>query len=148
VKKSEATNLLESEGWTKADAQRALERIDFNNDPDELTLRRLISLFAGAELINRQRLQAAQKGMVTRKTREIGLRDEENKNLEAKVRSLVSQKNELVEVNDQLKKDNKDLKNLVDAIRLKIAIDMKKLMQYEDSEIRKALAKWFKSTQG
>jgi hypothetical protein len=40
------------------------------------------------------------------------------------------------------------LKNLVDRIKLQIAIDVKKLMQYEDSEIKKALSKWFKGSQG
>jgi hypothetical protein len=148
VKKPEAIKLLESEGWTKIDAIRASEGIDFNKDPDELTVRRAISQFAGSELSKRQRLQAAQKGVVTKKIKEIEWKDKENSDLEVKADILASQKVELVEVNDQLKKDNKDLKNLVDAIRLKIAIDMKKLMQYEDSEIRKALIRWFKGTQG
>lgn len=71
-----------------------------------------------------------------------------NNTLDTKVKKLALEKDELVEVNDELKRDNKQLKNLVDAIRLKLAVDVKKLMQYEDSEIRKALAKWFKGTQG
>ncbi|MDX2212835.1 MAG: hypothetical protein SFY66_06050 [Oculatellaceae cyanobacterium bins.114] len=115
--------------------------MDFNQSPDELTIRRVISVFAGPELIKRQRLQAAQKGMVTKKTREIEGKDQQ-------VQILASEKEELVEVNDQLKKDNKALKNLIDQIKLKIAIDVKTLLRYEDSEIRRALVKWFKSTQG
>jgi hypothetical protein len=71
VKKSEAIDLLKKEKWTEADAKRALENIDFKSDPDELTIRRLTSSFAGSQLIERQRLQAAQKSMVTKKTKEI-----------------------------------------------------------------------------
>ncbi|MBD2460089.1 hypothetical protein H6G89_03430 [Oscillatoria sp. FACHB-1407] len=141
MNRTDAIRLLEQEGWTRADAIRALEGVDFNQSPDELTIRRVVSLFAGPELIKRQRLQAAQKGMVTKKTKEI-----EGK--EQQVIMLASEKQELVEVNDQLKKDNKALKNLIDQIKLKIAIDVKNLLRYEDSEIRRALAKWFKSTQG
>ncbi len=166
----EAIKLLESEGWTKADAIRALEVINLNTNPDELTIRRAISPFAGSELNKRQRLQAAQKAMVTKKAKEIERKDEEyaakinqcekdqkqerekheagiqslsskNDTLEAKVKTLTS-------INDQLKKDNKDLKNIVDAIKLKLAMDMKKLLQYEDSQIRKAAIKLFKSTLG
>jgi hypothetical protein len=148
VKKTEAIELLQEEGWTKADATRALEGIDFKNSPDELSIRREISRFAGPELINRQRLQASQKGMVTKKTKEVEQRDKEKNSLEAETKALVSKNSELVKANDVLKKDNKQLANLVHQIKLKLAKDINKLMQYEDSEIRKALAKWFKSTQG
>ncbi|MEE3718220.1 hypothetical protein V2H45_15890 [Tumidithrix elongata RA019] len=146
--KKEAIKLLEDEGWTKADALRALEDVVFDADPDELVIRRAVSLFAGSELMKRQRLQAAQKGQATKKSKDIELKDKENKELEIKAKTLVSANKELIEVNDQLKKDNKDLKNIVDRIKLQIALDVKKLMHYEDSEIRKALAKWFKSIQG
>lgn len=205
MNKLQAIKLLESEGWTKADAIRALEVLDFNTNPDELIIRRTISSFAGSELIKRQRLQAAQKGMVTKKTNEIELKNKEytskidhykkyweqengkhnaeNKRLESvisqlenKAKSVILQNeelvrineqlkkdkselvkaseqikkdnNELVRVNEQLKKDNKDLKNIVDAIKLRLAIDMKNLLRYEDSEIRKALVKLFNSTLG
>ena len=52
MNKQEAIELLNHEGWTKADAQRALESINFkiNPDVDELTIRRAASQFAGAEL--------------------------------------------------------------------------------------------------
>ncbi|MFO0211749.1 MAG: hypothetical protein ACK53E_13425, partial [Pseudanabaena sp.] len=63
--------------------------------------------------------------------------------------SKLSKTNEkLLQVKDQLEQDNRRLKNLVDAIRLRITIDGGKLLQYEDSEIRKALSKWFKGMQG
>ncbi|NJN59110.1 MAG: hypothetical protein HC879_17240 [Leptolyngbyaceae cyanobacterium SL_5_9] len=148
MKRLEAIKLLENEGWTKADASRALEGLDFNQAPDELAIRRAISLFAGSELYKRQRLQAAQKGMVTKKTRTIEEKDKENRVLIAEKSKLLEANNRLIDVNDQLKKDNKALKNLVDQIRLKITSDVKMLLRYEDSEIRRALMKWFKDTQG
>lgn len=148
MNKSEAIKLLESEGWTKADAIRALEVIDFVSKPDELTIRRAASHFAGSELNKRQRSQAAQKGMVTKRTKEIEGKEQENRVLDTKNRVLASENNELIGVNDRLKKDNKDLKNLVDAIKLRLAIDTKKLLQYEDSEIRRAVIKLFNSTLG
>jgi chromosome segregation ATPase len=233
VNKPQAIKLLKDEGWTEADAKRALAGIDFNANPNELTIRRAISTFAGPELFNRQRLQAAQKGMVTKKTKEIERKDEEyvikinqyeeslkrakekyeleiqsllfrKTDLETKINSLALQNNELSQVNEnfkkdkiellkvkdelgkdknelekiqeriekdkielsrvnqqlkkdktelskvneELKKDNKDLKNILDAIKLRLAIDVKNLLRYEDSEIRKALIKWYKSTLG
>lgn len=177
MNKSQAIKLLEGEGWTTADAKRALEKIDFNINPDEITIRRAISHFAGSELINRQRLQAAQKGLVTKKTNELERKEkeyatkidrlinsqrEEKDKREAEIQSLysksslvedrlkaiTSQNKDLIVVNEQLMKDNKTLKNLIDEIRLKLAINTKKILQYEDSEIRKAVIHLFKSTLG
>ncbi len=71
-----------------------------------------------------------------------------SQNLEGQVSSLSSEKNELAEANHELQKDNKRLKNIVDAIRLKFSKDVNQLLQYEDSEIRKALVKLYKSTLG
>jgi chromosome segregation ATPase len=68
--------------------------------------------------------------------------------LEVQVGQLKSEKQELVVVNDDLKKDNKRLKNIVDMIRLKFSKDVDQLLRYEDSEIRKALIKMYKSTLG
>jgi hypothetical protein len=127
VNKLEAVKFLQEQGWTKADSLRALESVNFDLNPDESTIFSKVLVFAGSELIQRQRLQAAQKGLVTKKSNEIKQKDA---------------------VNDQLKKDNKHLKNLVDAIRLKLAIDVESLLRYEDSEIRQALIRWFKGTQG
>ncbi|NEP63849.1 MAG: hypothetical protein F6K31_44320 [Symploca sp. SIO2G7] len=72
----------------------------------------------------------------------------ENKTLSSKVQSLTTHNDELVDANEKLKKDNKDLKNVVDQIRLRLARDTKMLMQYEDSEIRKALIRLFRWTLG
>ena len=148
MKKSDATKLLVSEGWTKADAIRALSDINFQTAPDELTIRRGISQFAGQELINRQRLQAAQKGIVTKRSKELSLTVDENKELQNKTNFLNSKNNELTQVNEELQKDNKALKNIVDQIRLKLALDMKQLVKFEDSEIRKELMKWYTKIQG
>lgn len=148
MKKSEAITLLEADGWTKADAGRALAEVDFGADPDELAIRRLASAFAGPELKTRQRLQAAQKGLVTRKVGEIEQTKQEKSEIETQAKRLASENSELVEVSNQLKADNKALKNVVDSIRLRLAIDVKQLMNYQDSEIRQALAKWYKKSQG
>lgn len=155
MEKKKAIDLFIGAGWTKADVERALEGLDFSQDPDELTVYKYISLFAGKELINRQRSQAAQKGMVTKKVKEINLKADENQELQNKARTLDSENNnlsqtnqKLTQVKDQLEQDNRRLKNLVDAIRLRITIDGGKLLQYEDSEIRRALSKWFKGMQG
>ncbi|MEH2082865.1 MAG: hypothetical protein V7K89_23665 [Nostoc sp.] len=177
MNKSQAIKLLESEAWTKADAMRALEVIDFSTNPDEITIRRAISLFAGSELIKRQRLQAAQKALVTKKTKKIELKEQEyaakidqvkkyqkqerekyeaeikglsqrNNILEVEIKTIYSQNKNLTEVNEQLQKDNKAMKNLVDQIRLQLAMNTKKILQYEDSEIRKAVITFFKWTLG
>ncbi|MBW4652336.1 MAG: hypothetical protein KME20_04710 [Kaiparowitsia implicata GSE-PSE-MK54-09C] len=71
-----------------------------------------------------------------------------NRTLSVKVQTLTTHNDELVEANDQLKKDNKDLKNIVDQIRLRLARDTKTLLEYEDSEIRKALIRLFRWTLG
>jgi hypothetical protein len=195
--KSETIKLLQSEDWTKADAIRAVESIDFNTNPDELTIRRNISSqFAGRELIQRQNAQRAQKGVVTRKTNQIeSLKREyqadikqrdlqlallkqqvigadspeqaqqieliqqqyrvvidqyesQNQQLLARVKELEVDNRSLVKVNAELKKDNKSLKNIVDSIRLQIAKDMKGILKYQDSDLRQAILKLFKSTQG
>jgi predicted nucleic acid-binding Zn-ribbon protein len=166
VNKLEAIELFATEGWTKADAERALKGVDFKTNPDELTIRKAVSHFAGSELENRQRLQAVQKGLVTKRNRELEkyrnpltqgnenlerkIQDllSKNVNLESQIKELLSNKTELVKVNEELKKDNKALKNLVDEIRLKLAISTKQILKYEDSEIRQALVKFFSWTLG
>ncbi|OKH18443.1 hypothetical protein [[Limnothrix rosea] IAM M-220] len=148
MKKAEAIQLLVTEGWTKADASRALVDIDFSLNPDELIIRRASSSFAGQELYKRQRLQAAQKGMVTKRTKEVTLTQEVNRQLKTKSLRLTSKNQELTEVNSELQKDNKALKTYIDQIRLRLSLDMKQLLKFEDSEIRRELAKWFSKTQG
>lgn len=74
--------------------------------------------------------------------------EQDNHNLSFKVQTLIGHNDELMAANTQLKKDNKDLKNLVDQIRLRLARDTKMLLQYEDSEIRKVLIRLFQWTLG
>ncbi|MBE9058928.1 hypothetical protein [Sphaerospermopsis sp. LEGE 08334] len=63
------------------------------------------------------------------------------------VESLNLQNKKLMEVNSQLQKDNKYLKNIVDQIKLKLTADIKNLLK-SDSEIRKGLIKLLQSIQG
>ena len=79
---------------------------------------------------------------------EISKLSAQNQTMAAKVQTLTLQNDDLIQANDQLKKDNKELKNIVDQIRLRLARDTKKLLQYEDSEIRKALIRLFRWTLG
>ena len=166
MNKLEAIELLNHEGWTKADAKRALESINFKTDTDidELMVRRAASQFAGAELINRQRLQAAQKGMVTKRNKEIqeyisqiekltlkiGSSNNENSaELEKQVKELKGKISKLIQTNDILKKDNRNLKNIVDEIRFKLTIEIKDIFKLNNIlEIRKRLVKLLKSILG
>ncbi|MFE4108053.1 hypothetical protein [Almyronema epifaneia] len=72
----------------------------------------------------------------------------ENQRLSSKVQTLTTQNDQLIDANEVLKKDNKDLKNIVDQVRLRLARDTKMLLEYEDSEIRKALIRLFQWTLG
>lgn len=166
MKKQEAIELLNQEGWTQADAKRALESVNFktNTDINELIVLRAASQFAGAELLNRQRLQAAQKGIVTRRNREIqeyiaqieeltlkiGSSDDKNSaELEQEVAQLKNKITKLIVANDVLQKDNRNLKNIVDEIRFKLTVEIKDLLNLKNIvEIRKRLIKLLKSTLG
>lgn len=72
----------------------------------------------------------------------------QNQSLSSKIQTLTTKNDELSEANDQLKRDNKELKNIVDQIRLRLARDTKMLLQYEDSELRKAMIRLFRWTLG
>lgn len=177
--KKEAIAFLREQGWTKADAERALDDLDSSADLDHLSILRVSCQFAGAELINRQRLQAAQKAQVTRKQKELTEKEEkihhlvkqiinleenpsseELAELQAQLKVLESdrdvllaskdemekQTDELKKVNDSLMKDNRQLRNLLDQIRLQVAQEMKSLLRYQDSEIRRAVIRLFQKT--
>lgn len=59
-------------GWTQADARRALEGMDFKPSPQsEETLLIAMATFAGPTLLERQRLQAAQKAQVTIQAKKV-----------------------------------------------------------------------------
>ncbi|PZD75418.1 hypothetical protein C1752_00208 [Acaryochloris thomasi RCC1774] len=69
MNKTEAIEYAHATGWTKADARRAFEGIGF--PLDELTILNKMVRFAGPELVQRQNLQRAQKGQVTRKKNQL-----------------------------------------------------------------------------
>jgi len=79
---------------------------------------------------------------------EIARLTTQNQQLNAKVNTLSSHNEELLEANDELKRDNKELKNYVDQIRLRLARDMRTLLQYEDSELRNAMIRLLRWTLG
>ena len=64
--KKEAVEFAKSYNWTATDAQRAYANIDIENSTKEELITALLD-FAGPELLERQRLQAAQKAQVTKK---------------------------------------------------------------------------------
>lgn len=61
--------------------------------------------------------------------------------------ALQKQIDDLTEVNQELKKDNKALKNSIDKIRLRLALNLRQVMQSQDSELRQAIARLFNWTQ-
>lgn len=87
-------------------------------------------------------LEAEQRELETK----VELLVSRNQSLGATVQTLTTQNDELSVANTKLKKENKDLKNIVDQIRLRLARDTKELLQYEDSEIRKAVIRLFRWT--
>lgn len=173
MNKIKAIALLNSKGWTKADAKRALQPLDFklNPDIDELTILRAASQFAGAELLNRQYLQRAQKGQVTKKNKEIlkyiaqieeliasggSQNQKEILELKNKISKLVIDNGELLEnnqelkqANDTLQKDNKAMKNIVDEIRFKLTVEIKNIIALKDiRHLKTRLMKLLNSTLG
>lgn len=68
--KKEAVDYAKHFGWTGADAERAFASINLK-EADELALLTAMVDFAGPTLYERQRLQGAQKGLVTKKVKYI-----------------------------------------------------------------------------
>ena len=105
-----------------------------------------------ADFEARNRTLGDRKGQLSQEQQaleaEIEKLSDENASLSQKMQALTTQNDELIDANEQLKKDNKDLKNIVDQIRLRLARDTKMLLEYEDSEIRKALIRLFRWTLG
>jgi hypothetical protein len=66
----EAIQYAKHFGWTGTDAKRAFINIDLK-EADELALLTAMVNFAGPMLYERQRLQGAQKGLVTKKEKYI-----------------------------------------------------------------------------
>lgn len=73
---------------------------------------------------------------------------QQNQGLASKVQTLTTLNDNLIDANEKLQKENKDLKNIVDQIRLRLARDIDELLRYEDSELRKAMIRLFRWTLG
>ena len=68
--KTEAITFAKKFNWTAADAERAFKGLDFKKADEQALLLALVN-FAGPQLSERQRLQAAQKGQVTKNKKYI-----------------------------------------------------------------------------
>ena len=68
--KKEAIEYAKQFKWTGADAERAFANLNLKEASEQDLLMALV-IFAGSELLERQRLQAAQKGQVTKKNKYI-----------------------------------------------------------------------------
>ncbi len=85
----QAIDFAKKFNWTAADAGRAFEGLNIK-DADEQTLLLALVNFAGPELLNRQRLQGAQKAQVTKKTNYI-------KKIETEFANTISEYEEALE---------------------------------------------------
>jgi regulator of replication initiation timing len=70
------------------------------------------------------------------------------KMLEREMTVLTSDNKKLVEVNDDLKKDNNEMKNIVDAIRLRFSLEVEQVLKSDNSGIRRAITQMYKSVLG
>ena len=65
MKKNEAIDWARERGWTKKDAERAIEKAALQFPQDMQTWSEALIRFAGPELLHRQHLQGAQRAQVT-----------------------------------------------------------------------------------
>lgn len=130
-------------GQQRSQAEKKLERLQAEHQQLQKSIEELEK--ANGSLGNRKEVLFAEQEALQQ---EIDKLTAQNQSLSSKVQTLTTHNDELVEANTQLKKDNKELKNVVDQIRLRLARDTKLLLQYEDSEIRKALIRLFSWTLG
>lgn len=130
-------------GTLRSQAEKKIEELQLEYEQLEKTI---AELEQGKETLDDRRQLLIQERQALEA--EISTLTTRNQELSSKVSFLSTQNNELFEANTQLKKDNKELKNVVDQIRLKLAQDINLLLQYEDSEIRKALIRLFRWTLG
>ena len=70
MRKKDAIEFATKFNWTAADAERAFADLDIK-EANEQSLLLAMANFAGQELLKRQRLQAAQKRLVTIKKKEL-----------------------------------------------------------------------------
>lgn len=130
-------------GQQRSQAQQKLKSLQAEHEKLEQAIQELEN--SNISLVeHRERLFQEQQALKA----QIQQVEDNNNTLSSKVQTLTTQNDELIDANEQLKKDNKDLKNIVDQIRLRLARDTKMLLEYEDSEIRKALIRLFRWTLG
>lgn len=130
-------------GSQRSRAERRFETLQSEYDALETSI---ADLETSTDALNQRKLQLeADRQVLSTEINQITM---QNKALSEKVGKLNVLTDRLTDVNDQLKQENKALKNIVDAIRLRLAKDVRQLLNYDDSEIRKALVKVFKSTLG
>jgi chromosome segregation ATPase len=130
-------------GRARSQAEQKLQTLQTEYDELEASIAALES--TNQSLATRKQQLESDRQALSTEIQKITI---EKQKLGTQVTRLNVLTNELTDANDQLKKDNKDLKNMIDAIRLKFTKEIKQLLSYEDSEIRKALVKLFKSTLG
>ena len=130
-------------GTQRSHAQRKLNSLQAKHEKLEKEI---------ANLEQSNKLRGERKEQLSREQQELEKNlselSAENQALTSKIQTLTTQNDELTDANEELKKDNKNLKNIVDQIRLRLARDTKSLLEYEDSEIRKALIRLFRWTLG
>jgi DNA repair exonuclease SbcCD ATPase subunit len=130
-------------GLRRKNAEQKLEGLKRENEQLEQSIAELEK--SNGTLGDRKQLLSQEQAALEAQIQQLTA---QNQNLSSKVQKLSTDKDELIEANDELKRDNKELKNLVDQIRLRLAHDTKMLLQYEDSEIRKAMIRLFRWTLG
>lgn len=130
-------------GQRRSQAEKRLEKLKSENQQLEQSI---------ADLEERNRSLSGRKGDLFEEQSaleaQVKTLTEQNQRLNIRVDHLSSDNEKLIEANDELKRDNKELKNLVDQIRLRLARDMNTLLQYEDSELRKAMIRLLRWTLG
>ncbi|MBE9136364.1 hypothetical protein IQ254_03965 [Nodosilinea sp. LEGE 07088] len=130
-------------GLKRSQAEKKFEQLQVENQKLEKSILDLEA--SNQALVNR-------RGNLSKEQRELQAQVDQlniqNRDLSLKMQQLTTQNDELSEANNQLKRDNKELKNIVDQIRLRLARDTKMLLQYEDSELRKAIIRLFRWTLG
>lgn len=130
-------------GQRRSQAEKKLEQLQAEYQQTQKSIDELEK--ANKELQGRKGFLSAEQQQLKAQAEHLA---SENQSLSSKIQTLTTKNDELVEANDQLKRDNKELKNIVDQIRLRLARDTKMLLQYEDSELRKAMIRLFRWTLG
>ncbi|PSN14108.1 hypothetical protein C7293_13040 [filamentous cyanobacterium CCT1] len=130
-------------GQRRSQAEKKLQQLQAEYQKTQKSIVELEE--ANKELLNRKGFLSVEQQQLEAQIKTL---EAQNQGLSSKVQTLTIKNDELIEANDLLKKDNKDLKNTVDQIRLKLAQDINALLQYEDSELRKAMIRLFRWTLG